>query len=92
MKNNYEQMLKQHQLMAMQQGQHANQMNEQIKFEIFQAFCDHLFASFDRFVTFGDFKQLSASIFNWLEEHGRPQTLRDLCLTILRDYFTVAPS
>lgn len=91
MKSNYEQMLKQHQLTTLQHGQPANQMSEQIKFEIFQAFCDNLFASFDRFVTFGDFKQLSASIFSWLEEHGKPQTLRDMCLTILRDFFTVAP-
>lgn len=92
MKANYEQMLKQHQLTALQQhGQAGNRISEQIKFEIFQAFCDNLFASFDRFVTFGDFKQLSASIFTWLEEHGKPQTLRDMCLSMLRDFFTVAP-
>lgn len=91
MKNNYEQMLKHHQLTATQQGQPASQVSEQVKFDIFQTFCDNLFVSFDRYVSFGDFKQLSASIFNWLEEHCKPQTLRDMCLTILRDYFTVAP-
>lgn len=91
MKANYEQMLKQHQLTTLQQGQPINQMSEQIKFDIFQSFCDNLFASFDRYVAFGDFKQLSASIFGWLEEHGKPQTLRDMCLTILRDFFTVTP-
>lgn len=91
MKANYEQMLKQHQLTAQNnQGQVANQINEQVKFEIFQAFCDNLFISFDQYVTFGDFKQLSASIFSWLEEHCKPQTLRDMCLTILRDFFSVS--
>lgn len=90
MKSNYEQMLKQHQLATIQQNGHqqVNQVNEQVKFEIFQAFCDNLFASFDRYVTFTDFKQLSASVFNWLEEHGKPHLLRDMCLAILRDYFT----
>lgn len=91
MRSNYEQMVKQHQLTtSIQQSQQPlNQINEQVKFEIFQAFCDNLFASFDHYVSFGDFKQLSASIFNWLEDHCKPQTLRDTCLTILRDFFSV---
>ena len=104
MKNNYEQMLKQHQVTTLQyqqqqqqqqqqhgQQQHVNQVSEKVKFEIFKAFCDNLFASFDRFVSFDDFRQLSASVFNWLEEHGKPQTLRDMCLAILRQIFRVAP-
>lgn len=92
MKSNIEQMLKQHQLNNLQQqqnGQVVNQVSEQVKFEIFKAFCDNLFAVFDRYVTFDDFKQLSASIFSWLEEHGKPQTLREMCLNILRDFFTM---
>lgn len=92
MKNNYEQMLKQQQLSSIQNGLPVNQMNERIKFEIFQAFCDNLFLSFDQYVTFTDFKQLSASIFAWLEEHCKPQTLRETCLTILRNFFTVSRS
>lgn len=91
MKNNYEQMLKQHQLTMIQQGQPANQMSEEIKSEIFQAFCDSLFVSFDQYVSFGDFKQLSASIFNWLEEHCKPQNLRESILHILKGFFTVPP-
>lgn len=106
MKNNYEQMLKQHQVSALQhqqqqqqqlphhgqqQQQQMDEVSEQVKFEIFQAFCDNLFASFDRFISFENFKQLSASIFNWLEEHGKPQILRDMCLAILRQFFRVAP-
>uniref|UniRef100_A0A6G1SAB2 Max-like protein X n=1 Tax=Aceria tosichella TaxID=561515 RepID=A0A6G1SAB2_9ACAR len=92
MNANYEQMLRQHQLSLQLNHQQINQVSEQIKFEIFQAFCDNLFASFDRYVTFGDFKQLSASIFNWLEEHGKPQTLRHMCLSILRDFYTSSPN
>lgn len=91
MKSNYEQMLKQHQLTIIQQGQPANQVSEQIKFEIFQAFCDNLFVSFNQCVMLGDFKALSASICGWLEEHCKPKTLRDMCLSILRDFFTVSP-
>ena len=92
MKSNYEQMLKQHQITTLQNGQQISQVSEQIKFNIFQAFCDNLFTSFDRFVAFNDFKQLSASIFTWLEEHGKPQKLREMCVGILRDYFSVAPT
>lgn len=88
-KSDYEQRLKQYQSTTFQNGQQLNQVSEQIKFEIFQAFCDNLFTSFDRFVTFNDFKQLSASLFSWLEEHGRPQVLRDMCLSIMKDFFTV---
>lgn len=88
MNANYEQMLNQHQLTLQLNHQQVNQVSEQIKFEIFQAFCDNLFASFDRYVKVDDFEQISASIFNWLEEHVRPQTLRDMCLTILRDFYT----
>lgn len=91
MKNNYEQMLKQHQLTNIQNGQPINQMSEQVKFEIFQAICDNLFESFDRYVTFGNFKQLSASIFNWLEENCKPQSLRELCLGILGNFFASGP-
>lgn len=91
-KDDYEQRLKQHQLTTLQNGHQVNQVSEQIKFEIFQAFCDNLFTSFDRFVTFSDFKQLSTSLINWLEVHGRPQILRDACLSILKDFFNIAPS
>lgn len=94
MRSNYEQMVKQHQIASIQhQGQTSpvNQMSEQLKFEIFQAFCDNLFASFDRYVTFEDFKQLSASVFIWLEEFCCPQALRNLCLSLLRDFFSVHP-
>jgi MAX-like protein X len=93
MKANYEQMLKQHQITALQLNhQQVNQASEQVKFEIFQAFCDNLFVSFDRYVTCGDFRQLSASILGWLEENGKPQTLRDMCLAILRDFYTPSPN
>ena len=96
MKNNYEQMLKQHhasssrqqqqqQLLQQQQPEQPqiDQANEQLKFEIFQAFCESLFESFDRCVSFVNFKLLSASLCNWLEEHGKPQNLREMCIRIL---------
>lgn len=92
--SNYAQMLRQHQVTTLQnqeQRQQMNQVSEQCKFEIFQAFCDTLFASFDRYVSFEDFNQLSANLFNWLEEHGKPQMLKDICLEILRKFFRVTP-
>jgi MAX-like protein X len=93
MNKNYESMLRQHQITALQMSHpQVNQVSEQVKFEIFQAFCDNLFASFDRYVTFADFKQLTASIFNWLEEHGKPTTLRNTFVSILRDFYTSSPN
>lgn len=86
MRNNYETMLKQQQLSQIQQSQLAGgpgQLSEEAKFQIFQAFCDNLFSSFDQYVTFGDFQQLSASIFSWLEQFCRPQTLKEICLGIM---------
>lgn len=94
MRSNYEQLVKQHQLAQIQQQGQAsplNQMNEQIKFEIFQGFCDSLFASFERYATFDDFKQLSASTSIWLENICKPQTLRDICLRILARFYSVSP-
>lgn len=87
MKNNYEQMLRQHQINQVHQGQPVDQVSEQIKFDIFQAICDNLFVTFDRYVSFKDFKSLSASIFGWLEEQGKPQTLKEMCLNIMKDFF-----
>lgn len=93
MKGNYEQMLKQHQQISnFQNNQQTNQMSEQLKFQIFQAFCDNLFDSFQRCVSFGDFKQVSSSVFSWLEEYCKPQTLKEMCLSILQDFFRLRPS
>ena len=90
MKNDYEQMVKQHQQqvqMAAQHGQQTNQLSEQLKFQIFQAFCENLFISFDRYVSFRDFKDASSTATRWIEEHCNPQTLKQLCLTILQEFF-----
>lgn len=90
MRSNYEQMFKQHQLASTQQAQatNVNQVSEQVKVEVFKAFCDSLFASFDQYVTFDDFKQLSSSIFRWLEDSCCPQTLRNISLTVIRDVYS----
>lgn len=87
MRENYEQMLNQQQQLSVHQEQ-SNQMNSQVKFQIFQAFCDNLFLSFEQYVSFKDFKDLSSSVFTWLEERCTPQTLKEICLGILQDFFT----
>ena len=81
MKANYEQIVKLHQ--QTQPGQNANQISDEIKFEVFQAICDSLFQSFDSSVSVNNFSQLSACTFSWLEEHCKPQTLKGMVIAIL---------
>lgn len=102
MRSNYEQMLKkqreanlhhqqQQAIIATENDTNDNlnqSISEHVKFEVFKSICDQLFTSFDRYVSFEDFDQLTASIFNWLEEYCCPQALRDTCLTVLRDFYS----
>ncbi|RWS17071.1 max-like protein X [Dinothrombium tinctorium] len=81
MKANYEQMVKMHQ--QTQPGLNCNQVSDEVKLKVFQALCDSLFCSFDSAFDVTDFQQMSSSIFSWLEEHCKPQTLRQLMTAIL---------
>ncbi|XP_078280567.1 max-like protein X isoform X2 [Rhinoraja longicauda] len=81
MKTNYEQIVKAHQTNP-QQGK--DQVTDQVKFSIFQNIMDLLFQSFNACISVASFQELSACVFNWIEEHCKPQTLREIVVGVLR--------
>jgi len=81
MKVNYEQIVKAHQN---QPGNAALQVSDEVKFKVFQAIMDSLFVSFNCGMSTANFTELSACVFSWLEEHCKPQILRDMVLGILQ--------
>jgi MAX-like protein X len=81
MKVNYEQIVKAHQN---QPGNAALQVSDEVKFQVFQAVMDSLFVSFNGGMSVANFTELSACVFSWLEEHCKPQILRDMVLGILQ--------
>lgn len=83
MKVNYEQIVEAHQC---QPGQTENQVSDEVKFKVFQAIMDSLFGTFNSSISVANFTELSACVFSWLEEYCKPQTLRELVLSILRQF------
>uniref|UniRef100_A0A087Y8U2 Max-like protein X n=3 Tax=Poeciliinae TaxID=586240 RepID=A0A087Y8U2_POEFO len=81
MKTNYEHIVKAHQNNP-QQGE--DQVSDQVKFNIFQNIMDSLFVSFSNSVSMSSFQELSACVFSWIEEHCKPQTLREFVVGVLR--------
>ncbi|KAK3098552.1 hypothetical protein FSP39_020551, partial [Pinctada imbricata] len=71
MKANYEHIVKTHQNTPMH-GQ--NQVSDEVKFQV----------SFNATISVANFAELSACVFSWLEEYCKPQSLREVCLGILR--------
>lgn len=87
MKSNYEEMVKQHQQQAQQQQNCLNyntqMISDEMKFDVFKAICDSLFHSFDSSVQVSNFNELSACTIAWLEEHCKPQNLRQMVMVIM---------
>jgi len=81
MKVNYEQIVKAHQN---QPGNASLQVSDEVKFQVFQAIMNTLFVSFDAGMSVANFTELSAGVFSWLEEHCKPQTLRNMVISILQ--------
>uniref|UniRef100_T1JG28 Max-like protein X n=1 Tax=Strigamia maritima TaxID=126957 RepID=T1JG28_STRMM len=81
MKANYEQIVRAHQI---QPSQAENQLSDEVKFQLFQAIMDSLFQSFNNTISMTNFAELSGCVFSWLEEYCKPQTLRELVLSLLR--------
>ncbi|XP_033619024.1 max-like protein X [Fukomys damarensis] len=80
MKVNYEQIVKAH-----RDNPHEgkDQVSDQVKFNVFQGIMDSLFQSFNASISVASFQELSACVFSWIEEHCKPQTLRDIVLGVL---------
>lgn len=81
MKANYEHIVKTHQNTPVF-GQ--NQVSDEVKFQVFQNIMDTLFESFNATISVANFAELSACVFNWLEEYCKPQSIREVILGILR--------
>ncbi|XP_057897893.1 max-like protein X isoform X1 [Melospiza georgiana] len=80
MKVNYEQIVKAHQNNP---NEGKNQISDEVKFNVFQGIMDSLFQSFNASVSVMSFQELSACVFSWIEEHCKPQTLRDVVIGVL---------
>uniref|UniRef100_K7GAR6 Max-like protein X n=1 Tax=Pelodiscus sinensis TaxID=13735 RepID=K7GAR6_PELSI len=80
MKVNYEQIVKAHQDNP---NEGKDQVSDQVKFNVFQGIMDSLFQSFNASISVASFQELSACVFSWIEEHCKPQTLRDIVLGVL---------
>ncbi|XP_026886515.2 max-like protein X [Electrophorus electricus] len=81
MKANYEHIVKAHQNNP-QQG--SEQVSDQVKFSVFHSVMDSLFQSFSTSVSVSSFQELSACVFSWIEEHCKPQTLREFVVDVLQ--------
>nr|CAG4644423.1 EOG090X0H9E [Lepidurus arcticus] len=81
MKTNYEQIVKAQQN---QPGQSDSCVPEEVKFRVFETIMESLFMTFDTAVSVTNFTELSGSIFSWLEEHCKPQILRNLVASVLQ--------
>ncbi|XP_011876081.1 PREDICTED: max-like protein X [Vollenhovia emeryi] len=80
MQANYEQIVKAHQT---QPGHTEMRVSDEMKFQVFQAIMNRLFETFN--ISVANFTELSGCVFSWLEEHCKPQTLRQVVLSVLRD-------
>nr|XP_050869497.1 max-like protein X isoform X3 [Vespula vulgaris] len=80
MQANYEQIVKAHQT---QPGHAEMRISDETKFQVFQAIMDRLFQSFNN-ISVANFAELSGCVFSWLEEHCKPQTLREVVLSVLQ--------
>ncbi|XP_034942808.1 max-like protein X isoform X2 [Chelonus insularis] len=80
MQANYEQIVKAHQT---QPGHAETRVSDETKFQVFQAIMDRLFQTFSN-ISVANFAELSACVFSWLEEHCKPQTMREVVISVLQ--------
>jgi len=80
MKNNYDQIVKANQSRL---GQSEHRVPDEIKFHLFQSIMESLFRTFESNVSMGNFAELSSCVFAWVEEHCKPQVMRNLATSIL---------
>nr|CAG4646682.1 EOG090X0H9E [Macrothrix elegans] len=81
MKSNYDQIVKANQN---QSGQSENRVPDEVKFQVFQTIMENLFHTFDSMVSAASFLELSSCVFAWVEEHCKPQILKNLATSVLQ--------
>ncbi|XP_042882516.1 max-like protein X isoform X1 [Penaeus japonicus] len=85
MKLNYEQIVSAHQS---QPGQMNKQISDDVKFQVFRAVMDSLHQTFDQCVATNNFAEISGSVISWVEEHCKPQILREIMCGVLQQLGT----
>jgi len=65
-------------------GQNDTPLSEQLKFQVFRAFLDSLYQTFDPSVDTSSFQEISGSVISWLEHHCKPQILREVMVGVLQ--------
>lgn len=80
MKSNYEEMLQYHRNTP---KDNSVEINDETKFDLFVKFSDNLFNSFQAMINPNSFGELSASMFNWLEQKCTATNLKNFVLLSL---------
>ena len=88
MKDTSEQMVKQYHDQSQSGRNSAQVISDEDKIKVFLTICDQLFQSFDGQVTTDNFQSLSSSIFSWLEENCKPETLRHITASVMGELNT----
>lgn len=78
MKDNYEGILHYHRNMP--KTSQETEIDDETKFDLFVKFSDNLFQSFQSMINSNSFGELSASMFNWLEQMCSSNNLKNLVL------------
>lgn len=65
-------------------GSAARQVPDQLKFQVFRAVLDSLYQTFEPSVITTNFAEISGSVIAWLEEHCKPQILREIMRGVLQ--------
>ncbi|KAK4469808.1 hypothetical protein MN116_007322 [Schistosoma mekongi] len=60
---------------------------DDVKLEVFRVFCDTMFRSFESYIVFNSFSDLSASVINWIEESCKPEKMAFLMDSVLTNVF-----
>ncbi|KAK3894796.1 hypothetical protein Pcinc_001454 [Petrolisthes cinctipes] len=85
MKLNYQQIVAAHQS---QPGALTKQISDDVKFQVFRAVMDSLYQSFEQSVATNNFAEISGSVISWVEEHCKPQILREIMCGVLQQLST----
>lgn len=83
MKENYEQIVIQHQLAS---GGACGTLSYEVKFDVFKEIMEQLFMTFEASLLTSDFAELSGSIINWIEEKCKPENFKTHVNQVLHNY------
>ncbi|XP_018007438.1 max-like protein X [Hyalella azteca] len=82
LKLNYETIVAAHH--SQRPGNALRQVSDDMKFQVFRAVMDSLYQTFEPSVITGNFTEISGSVIAWLEEHCKPQILREIMCAVLQ--------